>query len=149
MIVRSLATLIRPHKSGLHSAVIVFAYVAIYVALDRVSFFQVLPGTCFTPWNPPPAASLALLVIYGLRFAPWLFVAGVISDAVIVGCPVGIPATIATNAIVAMGYTGVAAALRHFTHADQGSRELLISCICCSLPAPGPSQWPGWRYSHL
>ena len=135
MVVRSLATLTRPHNRRLHSAVIVFTYVAIYVALDRVSFFQVLQGTCFTPWNPPPAASLALLVIYGLHFAPWLFVAGVISDAVVVGCPVGIPATLVTNAVVAMGYTGVAAALRHFTHADQGFPRvvdivylLLIAC---------------------
>jgi two-component system, LuxR family, sensor kinase FixL len=120
MVVRFLATLIRSRKSGLHSAAIAFTYVAIYVALDRVSFFQVLPGTCFTPWNPPPAASVALLVICGLRFAPWLFVAGVISDLIVIGCSPGMSTTVATNAIAAIGYTGVAAALRRFAHADQG-----------------------------
>jgi two-component system, LuxR family, sensor kinase FixL len=120
MVVRFLATLIRSRKSGLHSAAIAFTYVAIYVALDRVSFFQVLPGTCFTPWNPPPAASVALLVICGLSFAPWLFVAGVISDLIVIGCSPGMSTTVATNAIAAIGYTGVAAALRRFAHADQG-----------------------------
>jgi two-component system, LuxR family, sensor kinase FixL len=99
---------------------IVCAYVAIYVALDRVSFFHVLPGTCFAPWNPPPAISLAILLLKGLRFAPALFVAGVFSDIVVVGCPPGIPPTIVANAIIAVGYTGIAAALRRFAHADQG-----------------------------
>ena len=124
MTIRSLALLTRPAPELLHEALqaasIVCAYVAIYVALDWISFFQALPGTCLTPWNPPPAASLALLVIKGLRFAPSLFVAGVISDVLVVGCSPGMPAAVATNSIAAIGYTGVAAALRRFAHANQG-----------------------------
>jgi hypothetical protein len=107
MRIRSRAALAKPRDKTLQTATIVSAYVAIYVALDRVSFFQALPGTCFTPWNPPPAASLALLLICGLRFAPCLLVAGMISDAVIVGCSLSIPATVVTNAATAVGYTGV------------------------------------------
>ncbi len=124
MTIRSLALLTRPAPDLLHKALsatsIVCAYVAIYVALDWISFFQVLQGTCLTPWNPPPAASLALLVIKGLRFAPSLFVAGVISDVTVVGCSPGLSTTIATNAVAAIGYTCVAAALRRFAHANQG-----------------------------
>src|SRR5271163_4366904 len=70
------------HDTALNVVFVVCGYVATYVALDWISFFQILPGTGFTPWNPPPAASLALLVIKGLRFAPALFVAGVTSDIV-------------------------------------------------------------------
>jgi hypothetical protein len=40
-------------------------YVALYVALDWISLVHVLPGVGFTLWNPPPAASLALLVLKG------------------------------------------------------------------------------------
>jgi len=124
MTIRSLALPIRPapglpHKA-LHAATNVCVYVAIYVALDWISLFQVLPGTCLTPWNPPPAASLALLVAKGLRFAPSLFVAGVVSDVMVVGCSLDMSTTVATNAIAAIGYTGVAAALQRFAHADQG-----------------------------
>jgi two-component system sensor kinase FixL len=94
--------------------------VASYVALDWISLVQVLPNVGFTLWNPPPAASLVLLVLKGLRFAPALFVAGVISDGLTGGFPSGIHSTLASEAIVAIGYTGVAAALRRFAHADQG-----------------------------
>ena len=124
MTIRSPGLLTRNAPESLHKALraasIVCAYVGAYVALDWISFFQVLPGTCLTPWNPPPAASLALLVIKGLRFAPWLFVAGVVSDVMVVGCSPGMSTTVATNAVAAIGYTGVAAALRGFAHADQG-----------------------------
>lgn len=119
------------HNAARNSAFIVCAYVAIYVALDRISFFQVLPGTGFTPWNPPPAASLALLIIKGLRFAPALFVAGLTADIAVAGCPFGIPATLVMNTITAIGYTAVAAGLRRFAHADQGFPR--VTDIVCLL----------------
>jgi signal transduction histidine kinase len=140
MTIRSFALLTRLPASALHDSdrdavLIVLGYVAIYVALDWVSFFQVLPGTGFTPWNPPPAASLALLVIKGLPFAPSLFVAGVTADVVVSGCTFGVPATLTTNAINAIGYTGVAAALRRFAHADQGLPR--VADIVCLLLITG------------
>jgi two-component system sensor kinase FixL len=101
--------------------IIVFcAYVALYIALDWVSLVQELPGVGFTLWNPPPAASLALLVVKGLRFAPALFIAYVISDGLVGGSSLGIQSTLVSGMIVAAGYTGAAAALRRFTHADEG-----------------------------
>jgi two-component system, LuxR family, sensor kinase FixL len=124
MAIGSLAPSIRSkpgfHNRAFDAVIIIGAYMAIYVALDRMSFFHVLPGTCFTPWNPPPAISLALLLLKGLCFAPLLFVAGVFSDVVAVGCPPGILATIIANVIIAVGYTALAAALRRFAHTDQG-----------------------------
>jgi two-component system sensor kinase FixL len=125
MTIQSLASLTRWPAPGLHdkarsTVFIVCGYVALYVALDWVSFFQVLPGTGFTPWNPPPAASLVLVIIKGLPFAPLLLVAGVVSDIGVSGCPLGIAASLTMNAITAIGYTGVAVTLRRFAHADQG-----------------------------
>jgi hypothetical protein len=70
--------------------------------------------------NPSAAASLALLVLKGLRFAPALYVAGVISDGLVGHFPLGIKPTLASELIVAIAYSRVAAALRHFAHADQG-----------------------------
>lgn len=107
-------------KERRHAIIAVFVYVVSYIVLDWISLVQVLPDVGFTLWNPPPAASLAFLLIKGLRFAPALFVAGVISDGVSGGFMLGLPATFTTNLIVATGYTGVAIALRHFAHAGQG-----------------------------
>jgi two-component system, LuxR family, sensor kinase FixL len=102
------------------AVIVCCGYVALYVALDWISLVHVLPGVGFTLWNPPPAASLALLVLKGLRFAPALFIAGVVSDGLVGGFPLGIPSTLVSEVIVAAGYTGVAAALRRLAHADQG-----------------------------
>jgi two-component system sensor kinase FixL len=103
-----------------NSVILTCIYVAVYVALDWISFIQALPGVGFTPWNPPPAASVALLILKGLTFAPALFVAGVVSDGLVAGFPLGVQPTLASDAIVAVVYTGVAAALRRFAHADEG-----------------------------
>jgi two-component system, LuxR family, sensor kinase FixL len=105
---------------GRQAVIVVCVYVASYAALDWISLVQVLPGVGFTLWNPPPAASLALLVLKGLRFAPALFVAGVISDGLVGGFLLGIQPTLASDLIIAIGYTGIAAALRHFADAGQG-----------------------------
>jgi signal transduction histidine kinase len=122
------------HKM-LNVVLIVVGYVAVYVALDWITFFQVVPGTGFTPWNPPPAASLALLVIKGLRFAPALFIAGTTSDLVVAGYPLGFPASLTANAITAIGYTGVAAGLLRFAHADKGFPR--VADIVCLLAISG------------
>ena len=111
--------------AGRQAVVVVCVYVASYVVLDWISFVQVLPNVGFTLWDPSPAASLALLVLKGLRFAPALFVAGVISDALVGGFPSGIQSTLASELIIAIGYTCVAAALRRFAHADQGFPRLV------------------------
>lgn len=86
--------------------------VTAFAMLDWTSFFQVLPGICLTPWNPPRAASLALLVIKGLRCVPRLFAAGVVSDVMLVGRSLVMSTTVATNAVAAIGYTVGAATLK-------------------------------------
>jgi two-component system, LuxR family, sensor kinase FixL len=121
---------------SLSPVLVVAGYVVIYVALSWVSFFQTLPGTCFSPWNPPPAASLALLVINGLRFAPALFVAAVSADVAVVGCPpFRPPAIIAMDAIIAIGYACVAVFLRRLAHACQGFPR--VTDIVCLLLVAG------------
>jgi two-component system sensor kinase FixL len=102
------------------ATIVLCTYVALYVVLDWISLVQVLPGVGFTLWNPSPAASLALLVLKGLRFAPALFIAGVISDALVGGFPLGVQSTLISEVIATVGYTAVAAALRRFTLVHQG-----------------------------
>jgi len=95
-----------------NAVVTVCCYVALYVALDWISFIRVLPGSGYTPWNPPPALSLALLISKGLGFAPAIFAAELISNKVVSHFPAGVLASLASAAIVASGYTATAALLR-------------------------------------
>jgi len=122
---------------------IVCGYVASYIALDWISSVQTLPGVGFTLWDPTPAASLALLIVKGLRFAPALFLAGVISDGVVGGFPLGTHATLTSEAIVATGYTSVAALLRGAAHAGQGFPRVadIVWLLVVSAAAPLVIAW--------
>jgi hypothetical protein len=84
----------------MRTAVIVVGYVVAYVALDWVSYIHPLGPFAITPWNPPPGLSMALLLVYGLRLAPALFVAGLVAELVVRGCPPSLlHAALATAAV--------------------------------------------------
>ena len=96
----------------MRSAFILAGYIAAYVALDWVSYIHPLGPFAITPWNPPPGLSLAALLVYGLRFAPALFVAGLAAELIVRGWPASLAHTVLATAIVAAGYTAAAAVLR-------------------------------------
>jgi len=70
--------------------------------------------------DPPPAASLVLLVINRLRFVPSLFAACIVSDVMVADCSPGISTAVATNAVAGIGYSGVDAVLLGFAGAAHG-----------------------------
>lgn len=87
-------------------------YLFAYVALDAVSYVHPISPLGITPWNPPPGLSLALLLLLGLRQAPWLLVAFVAAEILVRG-PAGSPLEIAiTGLVVTGGYTAAAWFLR-------------------------------------
>jgi integral membrane sensor domain MASE1 len=100
------------------------AYLGTYVALDRISAAHALSGIGFTLWDPSQACSLALLLIRGMRFAPLLLAAGVLADSVNGGFAIGVWPALAIDAIVAAGYTLVAALLRRFTPGSRSFQNL-------------------------
>jgi two-component system, LuxR family, sensor kinase FixL len=90
----------------------VVLYMASYVILDRISMVQMLPDLGFSIWNPPPASSLALLLTKGFRFAPALLPAAVLADGINGDFPAGFVPSLAMDAVIACGYSLIAAALR-------------------------------------
>ncbi|HEY4043946.1 MAG TPA: MASE1 domain-containing protein [Rhodopila sp.] len=100
--------------------IVLSAYAGSYLALDWISFFHVLPPIGFTLWNPPPACSLALLMLRGLGYAPALIVVSFVSDGLVAGFPGGMAATFISDTVIALGYTVVAATLRRFCRFDLG-----------------------------
>ena len=102
----------KTRSAAANAAATVCCFVALYIASDWVSFIGALPGSGYTPWNPPPALSLALLITKGLRFAPAVFAAEFISSNVVEHFPVGAAASLASAAVVASGYAATAALLR-------------------------------------
>lgn len=62
---------------------ILAAYLALYVLLDWLSYLHPVYPLAITAWNPPPALSLVLLLRYGARAWPALFVAAFAAEAVV------------------------------------------------------------------
>ena len=103
---------------------IVCVYVALYVFTDWISMVQVLPDTRITLWNPPPACSLALLLMRGMKFTPALFPAAILSDTVSGGLSIGFFPTLVEDLIITAGYSTVALALRPFAGPRTGFQSM-------------------------
>lgn len=66
---------------------VIVVYLLSYVFLDWVSYVHPVLPIGITPWNPPPGLSLFLLLVFGLRYWPWLFVAALSADIIVRGAP--------------------------------------------------------------
>src|SRR5215831_4400516 len=118
-------------------------YVALYLALDRLSFVGALHGIGITPWNPSTGLAIALLIIKGLRYAPLVMAAELASSAILpmTATPLG-PVSLGAL-VVAAGYTGAAALLRNaglqagIRRSSDVVRLLTITIISSGLVADG------------
>lgn len=95
----------RPH------AEIAIAYLAGYVLLDWLSYVHPYAAFGITPWNPPTGLSFALILLFGVEFLPWLFVAPILADGIVRGFALPLPAEIAAGVIIGGGYAAVTALL--------------------------------------
>ena len=63
-------------------AVVGLAYVAGYVALDRISFVEPYASFGITPWNPNTGLSFVLVLFFDIWMVPLLFVAPFMADLI-------------------------------------------------------------------
>jgi hypothetical protein len=56
-------------SNGWRTITLSIGYVALYLALDRLSFTGALHGIGITPWSPTAGLAMALLIIKGLRYS--------------------------------------------------------------------------------
>lgn len=93
-------------------------YLFLYLVLDRVSFVQPLYGISITPWNPPPGISLALLIVSGLRWIPFVAITAFLSDFFLITVPVSPLVILTASVVVAGGYGAAAFVLRDLLKID-------------------------------
>lgn len=91
---------------------IVSCYLALYLVLEHISLVHQFAGLGLTLWNPPPALSLALLLTFGFRYVPGLFVAAILAGEILQIAPGGWTAKLMTSAVLAGGYAALAVLLR-------------------------------------
>ena len=88
-------------------------YVVLYLTLDRSSFIGALHGIGITPWSPSSGLALALLIIKGLRYAPLVMVAELLSSATLPAVAVSAVPIFLESFVVTACYAGAAAILRY------------------------------------
>jgi PAS domain S-box-containing protein len=118
-------------------------YIALYITLDRLSFIGALHGIGITPWDPSTGLAMALLIIKGLRLAPLVITAELLSGATLPIVPVS-PVSVCLEAlVVTAGYTGAAAVLRHagfqagIRRSSDAVMLLIVTVISSGLVASG------------
>ncbi len=117
-------------------------YLAVYLIVDRLSFIEAQHGIGITPWSPTAGLALALLIIKGLRWAPAVLAAELLSSATLPQITVPPAAIFAATVIVTCGYMGAAAILRRigFEPALRRTSDvvlLLLVTILSSGPVAG------------
>jgi signal transduction histidine kinase len=118
----------------------VYAYVALYVALDWVSLIQPSGESIalgITPWNPPAGLGFAALLLRGLPFIPVVFGAVVLANLLFHGFSIAPVVTVAVAAIIAAGYATAAALLRgrfRFSTRLESNADIL-TLLACALVA--------------
>jgi C4-dicarboxylate-specific signal transduction histidine kinase len=63
-------------------------YLAGFVLLDWLSFIHPFAPFGITPWNPPTGLSFALILLFGQRYVPLLFVAPLLADLLVRHLPI-------------------------------------------------------------
>ncbi|MFT3731907.1 MAG: MASE1 domain-containing protein [Hyphomicrobium sp.] len=106
-----------------------FIYLAVYVALDWLSFVDPLGAFGITPWNPTTGVSIALVLAFGRAFIPWLFIAPLLADGLLRQFPLPIDAEIAVVATLGFTYTAATWILTradvNVAHGLQSKRDLI------------------------
>ena len=108
-----------------------------YVLLDWVSYIDPLGPFNITPWNPQPALAIAWMLLTGLGHAPAVYGTILLADAIIRNLPGGVAVTAASAAVLALGYTGIAWALRSFLRPEPTLHTLRQLTVFILIVVPG------------
>lgn len=115
------------------------AYLACYVLLDWVSFIHPIASLGITPWNPPTGLSVALVLLFGRSFVPWLFAAPLVADALVRQLPLPVWGELVAAAIIGGAYGTGALVLRQaflrFDIAFDSTRDLLGLVVVAAVSA--------------
>ena len=102
-------------------------FVALYVAVDTVTYIFPSEPFAATPWNPQPALALALIVLGGAVFAPAVLAAAVLAETFVREGPGGGFGFIVASGGMGLAYvlTGLAVRSRtRFAGGEQTLRDL-------------------------
>lgn len=116
---------------------IALVYLVGYVALDWLSYIAPYGSFGITPWNPQTGLTIALVVLFGVRFLPLVVLAPLLADALVRGFALPWWLELATAGLIACGYGAACVALidprLRFNPTLTTRRDLglLLAAACC------------------
>ena len=129
----------RPIK---RAALIVGCYLALYVLLDGASLvFRTDPVASL--WYLSDGVSLALLLVYGVRYAPAIVISALITNFIIYPNPAPAAILVAWSIILPLPFAATATLLRHRLQVEVPPRHLrdvallILGCLALSLTLAG------------
>jgi signal transduction histidine kinase len=128
-----------PRLFALPNFVVGAAYLVGYVGLDWISFIYPFASYNITPWNPPTGLSFLLILVFGLRMIPYLFVAPLLADLIVRQQPLPWTIEFATTAIIGCSYSLALLFLLRpktlFNSARLSPRDLFLLLVAAAVSA--------------
>lgn len=94
------------------------------VVLNAVSHAHTVLPLALAPWVPPPGLSLAFLLLYGLRYIPWLIAVTLMVGLLLNGPPLDFGAAIVAAMVLTLLHGTLAIWLKRFLKIDPQFRSL-------------------------
>lgn len=94
-----------PWIFSLPKSVVGVAYLLLYVLLDWISYIDPFAAYGITPWNPPTGLSFVLVLLFGQRMIPFLFVAPFLADVTVRQLPLSWLLEVAAVSVIGAGYS--------------------------------------------
>ncbi len=114
-------------------------YLVLYVLLDWISYIDPFASYGITPWNPPTGLSFVLVLLFGQRMIPFLFLAPFLADVLVRHLALSWPLEFAAVSVIGTGYSlGLLLLLRpalRFNPSLPSLRDLLILLLVAAASA--------------
>jgi signal transduction histidine kinase len=128
-----------PSRAILSTALLGIAYLIIFVLLDWISYVEPYAPFASTPWNPQTGVSVALILMFGPRMIPFLFMAPMLTDLAVRQLPVPLIIELWRAFLIGGVYAAAGLFLLHpklrFDRALRSLRDLLLLMIVTALSA--------------
>lgn len=103
--------IVYPFIAALPDAMAGIVYLAGYLLLDWISFIEPYGNFNITPWNPGTGLTFVLVLLYGPRTIPFLFLGPVLSELILIQTPAPQAITLLCTAVIGGGYSAATLAL--------------------------------------
>jgi two-component system, LuxR family, sensor kinase FixL len=128
-----------PRIAALPLVVVGLGYLASYVLLDWISFIEPYAHFGITPWNPGTGLSFVLVMLFGRKMIPLLFIGPFLSDVILIRPPLPLALTSLSAVLIGAGYSLALLFLSRpptrFDPALSSMRDLLLLVLIAALSA--------------